>query len=134
MTSVMLIDDDDDLREVLTVVISNSGVDVISFADARAALAALEGGLSPRLSLLDRMMPGRAGWDFREAQQRDQALARIPVVVVTAAPSLRDGERELTGVESLRKPFTLDAVLETINRHISADLNCFLAHYQLVCQ
>jgi len=87
MSTVMLVDDDDDLREVLADVIRSSGIDVIAFADARAALEALAGGLCPKLILLDLMMPGTSGWDFREAQLRDDTLARIPVLVVTAAPS-----------------------------------------------
>jgi CheY-like chemotaxis protein len=118
---VLLIDDDDDLREVLVDLLSSSGIGVTAFADAREALTALHAGLDPSVILLDLMMPGMSGWEFREAQQRDTALARIPVVVVTAAPTLADGDHEMKGVESLRKPFTLDMLIDTVKKYSERD-------------
>src|SRR4029077_448240 len=95
---LVLIDDDDDLREILSSILTASGYEVAAFADARQALAELEGGLTPFLILLDLMMPGMSGWEFRAEQAKSQTLAPIPVVVVTAAASLTDAGRTLPGV------------------------------------
>jgi len=113
----MIVDDDDDLREILADIMSSQGYEVAAFADARKALAALEGGLSPFLILLDLMMPGMSGLEFRAAQLDDPRLAEIPVAVVTAAASLTDGDRTMSNVETLRKPFALDAALTLVGRY-----------------
>jgi CheY-like chemotaxis protein len=54
----MIIDDDDDLRSALTLIMSAHGYEVAAFGDARRALGALEGGTVPFLILLDLMMAG----------------------------------------------------------------------------
>ena len=52
----------------------------------RDELALLRGGnVHPAVILLDLMMPGMDGWDFRSEQMRDPALAVVPVVIVSAS-------------------------------------------------
>jgi CheY-like chemotaxis protein len=55
--------------------------------------------------LLDLMMPGIDGWDFRMEQKRDAALADIPVIAISAAGKLLDADH------SLRKPIQIEALL-----------------------
>ena len=118
--ALMIVDDDDDLRDALADVMTAQGYEVAAFADARAALAALEAGATPFLILLDLMMPGMSGWEFRAAQLESPALALIPVVVVTAAGNLSDGARALSSVEVLHKPFTLETLLPVVARYAAA--------------
>ena len=118
--SLMIIDDDDDLRTILADILTAQGFVVAAFAEARTALAALEDGQAPFLILLDLMMPGMSGWEFRAAQLENARLAPIPVVVVTAANVLSDGVRSLSDVEVLRKPFDLDMLLAVVNRYAAA--------------
>ena len=117
---LMIIDDDDDLRTILVDVLTAHGFVVAAFAEARAAFDALEDGLAPFLILLDLMMPGMSGWEFRAAQLENAKLAPIPVVVVTAANVLNDGVRSLSDVEILRKPFDLDTLLTVVDRYGAA--------------
>ena len=117
---LMIVDDDDDLRDILAEIMISQGYRVEAFADARKALAALEAGLQPFLILLDLMMPGMSGWEFRAAQLENPGLALIPVAVVTAAASLKDGEQTMSNVETLRKPFALDAALTLVGRYADA--------------
>ena len=117
---LMIVDDDDDLRDALADVMIAQGYEVAAFADARTALTALEEGLTPFVILLDLMMPGMSGWDFRTAQLENPAMALIPVVVVTAAGNLSDGAGTLSSVEVLYKPFALDILLPTVARYASA--------------
>jgi CheY-like chemotaxis protein len=117
---LMIVDDDDDLRDALADIMNAQGYEFAAFADGRAALAALEGGVTPFLILLDLMMPGMSGWEFRAAQLENPTLALIPVVVVTAAGNLSDGAGTLSSVEVLYKPFALDILLPTVARYASA--------------
>ncbi len=94
---LMIVDDDDDLRNTLADIMTAQGYQVAAFGDARAALAALEDGQTPFLILLDLMMPGMSGWEFRAAQLENPTLAPIPVVVVTAANALSDGAHTPVG-------------------------------------
>ena len=116
----MIVDDDDDLRETIADIMSAQGYTVAAFADARAALAALESGRTPFLILLDLMMPGMSGWEFRAAQLKNPRLAPIPVVVVTAASTFIDGAPPLGDIEILRKPFELDTLLTLVGRYAAA--------------
>ena len=117
---LMVVDDDDDLRTILADILTAHGFVVAAFAEARTALAALEDGQAPFLILLDLMMPGMSGWEFRTAQLGNAKLASIPVVVVTAANVLSDGVRSLSDVEILSKPFDLDALLAVVDRYAAA--------------
>lgn len=114
---LMVIDDDDDLRTALDLIMTAQGYQVTAFGDARRALSALENGTTPFLILLDLMMAGMSGWEFREAQLENPALSEIPVVVLTAANTLTDGVHTLSDVEVIGKPFTLDALVAVVERY-----------------
>ena len=117
---LMIIDDDNDLRDALADIMADVGYEVASFDDARKAFAALENGLTPFLILLDLMMPGMSGWEFRAAQLENPRLAPIPVVIVTAATSVNEVRRTLGNVGIIRKPFALDTLLPMVVQHAQA--------------
>ena len=106
--SILLVDDDEALRDVLTEALIDEGFTVSSSANGLEALTTLRAGLRPDVILLDLMMPIMDGWAFREEQSRDPALASIPVVVVTAVHSLH---KPIDARAILRKPFKLDELL-----------------------
>jgi CheY-like chemotaxis protein len=112
---LMIIDDDDDLRNALSFIMTAQGYEVTAFGDARRALSALDAGPLPFLILLDLMMAGMSGWEFRAAQLADTRLNPIPVVVLTAANTLSDGT--VSDVEIVGKPFALDELLEVVGRY-----------------
>ena len=118
--SLMIIDDDDDLRNALSLIMSAHGYEVAAFGDARRALGALETGGPPFLILLDLMMAGMSGWEFRAAQLANVTLSAIPVVILTAANTLTDGVHTLSDVEIVEKPFALDALLSLVARYAAA--------------
>jgi CheY-like chemotaxis protein len=118
--SVVLIDDDDDLRDAIADALTAYGHQVETFGEAGAALERLRAGLAPRLILLDLMMPGMTGWQFRELQRADPMLAQIPVVVLTARTVPEDRDTPPLGpIEVLHKPFPLERLLDVIARYES---------------
>ena len=112
---VMVIDDDVDIRETIQDLLELRGYRVLVFGDGARALAELEGGADPQVILLDLMMPGLSGEDFRARQLSDARLARIPVVVLSGARGVDEAARRM-GVESLPKPIELDQLMQTVNR------------------
>jgi CheY-like chemotaxis protein len=121
---ILVIDDDSDIREVVGEALQFAGYEVSTARDGREGLHGAR-SFRPDLILLDLMMPGMSGWEFRAAQLRDPVLARIPVVVVTALG--RDPDIKVSAV--LSKPFRLDDLLAQVRRHAGEPLPLTDAHF-----
>jgi CheY-like chemotaxis protein len=115
--TVLVVDDDVDIRITLTQVLEDEGCQVVSAANGAEALAALRSGAQPCLVLLDLMMPVCDGIEFRAVQLSDPQLARIPVVVITADREALERAQEIEAAGVLAKPLTVDALLDAIERH-----------------
>ena len=103
--SVLVVDDDVDIREVLAEILDAFGFDVVTAANGRDALAAIrEMTPPPSVIVLDLMMPIMDGYGFLEARSADPALAGIPVAIVTAGHGF-DRERIADGIPIVSKPF-----------------------------
>ena len=71
------------------------------------------------LIVLDLMMPTMDGWTFRDRQRESEALANIPVIVMSAARNLVGQTERLAPAAILPKPFDLDALLTETQRLLS---------------
>ena len=81
---ILVVDDDDDVREAIRFSLEVEGYAIEAAANGREAMTSLRAGARPCLVLLDLMMPEMDGWATIEALESDRELARIPVVVITA--------------------------------------------------
>src|SRR3954447_13296865 len=79
---ILVVEDDQEILGTLSGLLEEEGYEVQSVVDGRDALHRLRGGLAPELIILDLMMPGMDGWEFRTIQRADPALADIPVVAI----------------------------------------------------
>src|SRR5688572_26576183 len=82
--SVVVVEDDDDLRESLVELITGEGFQVQAAKTGLEALDKLRWRLRRCFILLDLRMDVMTGWDFRNEQKQDPELASIPVVAMTA--------------------------------------------------
>ena len=112
---IFIVDDDADLREVLGDLLTEEGFEPHLFASGESALAHLREGARPSLILLDLMMPGMNGWQFRAEQLRDEGLREIPVIVMTASTGFDAGP--LGAAEILKKPVGIEQILEAVERN-----------------
>jgi CheY-like chemotaxis protein len=112
---ILIIEDDDDIREALATVLNARGCRTFAAKDGRDALELIRRrGWRPALILLDLMMPVMDGQQFLESQAGDPCLDGIPVVLVTAQPS--DHVRRFAAVRGVvPKPLELPALLEIIH-------------------
>ena len=117
--SILIVEDDPDLREALSEVLRDEGYSVAMAADGREALDCLRRPWRPSLILLDLTMPVMNGWQFRAEQRQDPALSAIPVVVLSAGDHLAEQMRPLGITDYVRKPIELKYLLRLIERYCS---------------
>lgn len=116
--SVLAVDDDPDILLAFKDVLEMEGHTVLLARSGREALELLRRGVRPAVILLDLMMPDISGWEFRELQVADAALASIPVVVVSGQ-GVSAREVAALGVDGyLKKPVDLEQLLGTVSRYV----------------
>jgi CheY-like chemotaxis protein len=113
--TVLVIEDDQDTREMLGRFLELEGFHVETAANGRQALERLGSGIRASVIVLDLMMPVMDGWQFRLEQIRDASLSHIPVIVVSAAG--RDRIDKIKAEAYLSKPVDLDELLERITQY-----------------
>lgn len=115
MARILVVDDEAFIRMYLEEVLAEEGHEVRTAPEGRAALALLrDGGLPPHLILLDLMMPGMNGWEFRAEQVRDPVLAAIPVVLLSGAGDVQAEARRMGVQGYVTKPFLPFQLLSAI--------------------
>ena len=112
MATILLVEDNDDVREMMAVALELGGHTVWAATNGRDALAMLRERPRPCLILLDLMMPVMNGWELRAALRADRRLADIPVVVVSAVTA--DIAHRLNGAEYVPKPVDIDHLLDIV--------------------
>ena len=113
MTTILVVDDERTIRELVVAVLEEEGYAAVGAADGRAALAALERD-GPDLVLMDVMMPGLDGPGAYLAMRAGPEGSAVPVVLMSAA---FDPARVPDGVAAFPpKPFDLDQLLDLVAR------------------
>jgi two-component system CheB/CheR fusion protein len=115
VASVLIVDDDFDIREVLVEVLRAEGFEPTAVQDGLEALEYLRCSPLPRVILLDWMMPRCDGATFRREQLKDERLSAIPVVLLTADTNSHDKGPDLKLARILRKPVRLEELVSVIN-------------------
>jgi signal transduction histidine kinase len=116
--SVLIVDDEHDIREVFEAVLRYDGYEVLSCGDGQQALDMLRRGARPDAIILDLMMPVMDGWQFRVAQKADPALASIPVIAVSADRTAKAAA--IAADVYLAKPVDVNALLAALDRLLLA--------------
>lgn len=118
--SILVVEDDIDIRETISQVLEVEGYPVSSAANGAEAVMLLEKIPGPCLILLDLMMPTMNGWEFLEKQKADTVFASLPVVVISALPAssaLGNTKAVEKAVGYIKKPVSLDALMEVVQQY-----------------
>jgi CheY-like chemotaxis protein len=113
--TIFIVEDDADTRDMIGRFLELEGFAVEMAANGRQALDRLDAGARACVILLDLMMPVMDGWEFRRRQVSHSSLAKIPVIVFSAAG--RDRMAQIDANDYLSKPVDLDELLERISRY-----------------
>jgi CheY-like chemotaxis protein len=115
---VLIVEDQPEIRSVITEILEDEGYAVASVTNGLEALTYLrEQSDRPRLILLDLGMPVMTGWEFREEQQRDPTFAEIPVIIMSALPDLNGKAAALKATACLDKPIELETLLGVVEQY-----------------
>jgi CheY-like chemotaxis protein len=107
--TILLVDDEYAVVEVLAMLLADEGFAVLTASDGDDALKVLEAKV-PDLVITDQMMPIAGGADLFRAMQKKPALRQIPVVLMSsAAPSVTNAR--LPWARILRKPFDFEELV-----------------------
>jgi CheY-like chemotaxis protein len=115
--SVLVVDDNEDIRMTIRDVLEEQGFSVACAANGREALEMLMRGLSrPALILLDLTMPEMDGWTFRHEQQKVPRLAQIPVVLFSGHHDAARAAQSLNAAALMTKPLLVDGMVTLVKR------------------
>jgi CheY-like chemotaxis protein len=115
---VLVVEDDDDIRESIVSVLEEEGYAVEQAAHGADALEVLrrDGIQLPCVIVLDLMMPVMNGWDFRARLLEDVRLASIPVVCLSGDARVAEKAAKLECAAAISKPVSLIDLLALVAR------------------
>jgi CheY-like chemotaxis protein len=118
---ILVVDDDEVIRQLITVNLELEGFDVHTAFDGQDCLDKIK-DVRPDVVTLDVMMPRMDGWETAAQIRRDDDLADVRIVLLSARAQEADIERgDTIGVDAyLTKPFDPDDLVETVRR-LAAD-------------
>src|SRR5437868_427906 len=102
--TVLVVEDDEDIREAIGDILQERGYDVALAENGEHALQLLGEVTRPCLLLVDLVMPRMDGWELMKALSKNDRFATIPVVVMSAMPKAKN----LEGQRVVKKPIDLD--------------------------
>ncbi|MFN3652878.1 MAG: response regulator transcription factor [Armatimonadota bacterium] len=117
MSKILIVDDDEGVREMCRMVLSTEGYDVVE-ADSGPGGVNLARKEQPHLVLLDWMMPDVDGMDTLRMLKASQATSGIPVIMLTALDGLPQiSLATMNGADGyVVKPFEVDDLLRLVKR------------------
>lgn len=117
--AVLVVDDDDAVRDLIATVLGDEGYRVWTAEDGREALSLL-GATRPALVLMDVNMPRLDGLSTCQLIHGDARTATLPVIIMSARPLARAQLRDCRADGFLPKPFDLDRLIDEVAAHAGA--------------
>lgn len=116
---ILVVDDDDDTRELVRNLLEADGYVVIEAKNGKAALDALvsKPTTEPCLILLDLEMPIMSGWEFLAIVKSYARLARIPVVIVSGTEPHAETLARQAVAAWIRKPCPPEQLASIVEEH-----------------
>lgn len=111
---ILIVDDDESIRQVVSIFLSDEGYKVAGVGNGQAALDIVP-HFQPDIIILDLRMPIMDGWEFVRCY-RDQPGAHAPIIAFVAALRAEEEQQEIGAVGLLAKPFDLDELLSVVDR------------------
>ncbi len=122
MVSVLVVDDEDVLREMIAVLIEEAGYDPLMATNGKEALAVLASRPQrPALVISDVMMPHIDGIELANILRSDPRYGHVPIILMSAARRPVD---DCIVDDFLSKPFDLDRLMRLVDRYVHKSVQC----------
>ena len=117
---VLVVDDEPDIRKVVSFRLKKAGYEVTTAVNGKEALECVQKE-RPDLILLDLRLPIMDGYEVCKRLKSDEVLKSIPVILLTAsmASTVREKTKEYNADDYMVKPFDPDKLMEKIKKFIS---------------
>jgi CheY-like chemotaxis protein len=115
---VLVVDDDDDIREALVMLLEMAGYTTFGAADGLRALDEIRARGRPGVILLDLRMPRMNGEELAAALHGDATLAISPIVVLSGDTNAADVASAIRADGLLKKPVDLSTVIAAVRRFV----------------
>jgi len=113
---ILIVDDDESIRQIVRICLTDEGYDVSEAPNGQVALTALR-EFTPSLILLDLRMPVMDGWEFARRYEKFPG-PRAPIVAFVAALNAEQDCADLDAAGILAKPFDLDDLLDAVRSQL----------------
>ena len=122
MARVLIVEDDEDVRGVVTARLKQAGHRVVSAATAAAALALVGERGAPEVAVLDVSLPDTSGLELLQRLRDQSGVSRLPAVFLSGRvePADISAGRALSA-QYLTKPFVASALLSAIERALATE-------------
>jgi len=115
---ILVVDDDEDVREMIMLVLALEGYEVVGARDGLDALEKVSSRGRPGLILLDLRMPRLSGGDFVRALRQNPSFQATPIVILSGDMTALEAARSLGALELLTKPVELAQLVGVAGRVI----------------
>jgi CheY-like chemotaxis protein len=113
---VLVVEDDDDIREMIALILAMRGHEVITARDGLVALERIRERGRPAGVLLDLRMPRMSGAEFAHALKKEPPLANVPIVVLSGDTHAFETGEVPEAVAYLKKPCDADRLIDEVDR------------------
>lgn len=114
---VFVLEDDDDLRELITYLLEEEQYEVKTYPTAKTFLNSLDLE-HPDLILMDVRLPDGNGLDICAKLKKDQLTAHIPIIMMSAHLDFLDAKDQCSAEAFIPKPFDLDNLIQKVNKYV----------------
>ena len=117
-STILIVDDDPNIRELISVNLIAAGYSVTIAADGKEAIEKISADI-PELIILDIMMPELDGWELCKWVRDDPLLQNVKILMLTAKGSSRDkliGREIFRADDYMTKPFEIGILQQTVSR------------------
>jgi len=117
MPSILIVDDDEDIRDVMDMALTRHGWEVLAAADGKSALALLAGRAPPSVMLIDLRMPRMSGGELIDSLRQLPGMSEVPLLVVSGDAAARESALAMGAQGFIAKPMDLHDLVDALERY-----------------
>jgi two-component system KDP operon response regulator KdpE len=122
MSTILIIEDDPNIRKLLSINLAVRGYTVVQAEDAHTGLERLRDS-APDVLLLDLKLPDMPGWEVLRIMTEDPTFHAIPVIIITASLTSTHADAVVVKSEHLRKILKKPISIQELTQEVREALN-----------